>query len=239
MDIYKTINLVNGKIYIGKNKNCDGDYLGSGVLIRRAIKKYGKENFKKEIIDTATTVEELNEKEIFWIDKLNSKDKTIGYNLADGGDGGDLISNSSKKEHFLEYCRNRKGEKNGMYGRKHSPESIKKMKEKKKGQRVGIPTWNKGMSIKNYSENYKNFFNKDKRGPDKRTKNKKYIFISPEKISYEINGDEFHEFLNKHAINASVINHFTNKGVIPPPRNMGVINNERKNLTGWEIKRVK
>lgn len=64
MVIYKTTNLVNGMIYIGKKSQDYDTYLGSGLLLKRAIAKYGKDNFKKEIIDTAQTIDELNEKEI-------------------------------------------------------------------------------------------------------------------------------------------------------------------------------
>jgi hypothetical protein len=48
--IYKTTNLINGKIYIGKrsHENPEKDrYLGSGRVLIQAIKKYGRENFKK------------------------------------------------------------------------------------------------------------------------------------------------------------------------------------------------
>ena len=50
--IYKTENKINGKIYIGKHiTNTIGDnYLGSGIYLLNAIKKYGKENFKKRYI---------------------------------------------------------------------------------------------------------------------------------------------------------------------------------------------
>ena len=51
MIIYKTTNLVNGKIYIGKDKNNNPSYLGSGKILKLAIKKYGKENFTKETIE--------------------------------------------------------------------------------------------------------------------------------------------------------------------------------------------
>ena len=54
--VYKTTNLINGKIYIGQNKGTiDLSYLGSGKLIFRAIKKYGRKNFRLEVLAFATT----------------------------------------------------------------------------------------------------------------------------------------------------------------------------------------
>jgi len=50
--VYKTTNLVNGKIYVGvhKTKNPNDSYLGSGNQIKRAIEKYGADSFSKEIL---------------------------------------------------------------------------------------------------------------------------------------------------------------------------------------------
>ena len=92
MVIYKITNLLNKKVYIGKNKTNELSYMGSGILLKRAIKKYGIENFIKEIIDTAETIKELNEKEIQWISFYESRDNKKGYNIASGGDGGDTLS---------------------------------------------------------------------------------------------------------------------------------------------------
>lgn len=51
MIIYKIINLVNNKIYIGQEKQFNSNYFGSGLLILKAITKYGISSFKKEIIE--------------------------------------------------------------------------------------------------------------------------------------------------------------------------------------------
>jgi group I intron endonuclease len=59
--------------------------LGSGILINNAINKYGKENFKKELICECKTKNKLNKSEKYWIKKLNSKNPNIGYNIAEGG----------------------------------------------------------------------------------------------------------------------------------------------------------
>jgi group I intron endonuclease len=98
MIIYKITNLVNDKIYIGQDKNNKPEYLGSGKLLHLAFKKYGIENFKKEIIEECESKEELDKKEKFWIKELHAQDRTIGYNIAAGGDGGDTLSNHPNKE---------------------------------------------------------------------------------------------------------------------------------------------
>lgn len=85
--IYKITNKVNGKIYIGKHstdKLNDG-YMGSGVLIKKAIQKYGIENFTKDCLAFCDTEEKLNWLECFYIKKYNAKE--CGYNLSDGGEG--------------------------------------------------------------------------------------------------------------------------------------------------------
>jgi hypothetical protein len=94
MQVYKITNVVNGKIYIGKDIVSDKNYYGSGVLIKRAIEKYGKENFKKEILEECNSNNELCEKEKYWINYYNSTNLNIGYNISKGGDGGDTLSNN-------------------------------------------------------------------------------------------------------------------------------------------------
>jgi group I intron endonuclease len=87
MQIYKTTNNINGKIYIGKNKTNNKNYLGSGIVLNFAIKKYGRENFSKEIIEECETYQMLNEQETYWISFYDSTNSKIGYNRSKGGDG--------------------------------------------------------------------------------------------------------------------------------------------------------
>lgn len=98
MIIYKTTNLINGKIYIGQDKNNNPNYLGSGNILNYAIKKYGIENFNKEIIEECDSKLTMNIREIFWISYFNSTNRDIGYNIAVGGEGGDTLSNHPNKK---------------------------------------------------------------------------------------------------------------------------------------------
>jgi group I intron endonuclease len=103
MLIYKLTNLLNGKIYVGKTKNSLSDRLSthkseakrsrSNQYIHKAIRKYGWENFKSEIIeDNIDSLKNLNNREIFYIALYNSTNRGIGYNLSPGGDGGHGLS---------------------------------------------------------------------------------------------------------------------------------------------------
>lgn len=120
MVIYKTKNLINGKIYIGKDSNNYSNYLGGGKLLKLAIKKYGKTNFKKEILEECKSINELNEREIYWIDKFNSKDKNIGYNILDGGEVSPMYNNTHTDETKEKMSNNHydcSGENNPMYNK--------------------------------------------------------------------------------------------------------------------------
>lgn len=96
MIIYKTTNLINGKIYIGKDKNNNQNYYGSGKILKLAIKKYGKENFSKEILEKCDDEKNWLVREVYWIEKYNSIKE--GYNIAIGGNGGDTMSNNPNKK---------------------------------------------------------------------------------------------------------------------------------------------
>lgn len=87
--IYLTTNLVNGKIYVGKHSTnkMNDRYIGSGTVFKKALAKYGKSNFKCEVIAYADTQERLDFLERFYIRKFHCQDPNKGYNLAGGGGG--------------------------------------------------------------------------------------------------------------------------------------------------------
>jgi hypothetical protein len=85
MYIYLTTNLVNGKKYIGQHNGKQSWYLGSGSIFYKAFKKYGRKNFKKEILCYCDSNEELNQKEIYYIDYYNAVEDKDYYNLRPGG----------------------------------------------------------------------------------------------------------------------------------------------------------
>lgn len=85
--IYITINLINGKKYLGLSTFKDGwqDYLGSGKAFKKALKKYGKENFEKHIVWICYSEEELNQSEYDLSVFLDVVESPEWYNLVFGG----------------------------------------------------------------------------------------------------------------------------------------------------------
>lgn len=126
--IYKTTNTVNGKFYIGQHKtnNIDDGYLGSGTEIRRAIKKYGPENFKKEILFDVEDAELLDLlEELIVDDDFVSREDT--YNVIPGGSGSYERTKAVKA-------------RNSYSNMKHpvSAETRKKMSESHKGKTFNL-----------------------------------------------------------------------------------------------------
>ena len=89
--IYKTTNLINGKYYIGMHSTNDlkDGYLGSGKYLWYSIRKYGKENFKCEILEHLNNRDELSQREKEIITEDLIKDP-LCMNLKLGGRGGNV-----------------------------------------------------------------------------------------------------------------------------------------------------
>lgn len=166
--IYEIKNLINGKTYIGQRRCSKGKtpktdkYMGSGELIRKAIKKYGLENFTKIILEEGIeTKEEVNEREIYWISKYREEGKAE-YNLSNGGEGvhctgkieierrnkislslqnhpcseetREKIGAKSKNRYYSEETRQKMSENNAWKGKHLSDEHKRKISESHKGK---------------------------------------------------------------------------------------------------------
>lgn len=120
-----TTNLVNGKRYIGR-KTSDvfvEDYFGSGCHLKRALNKYGKENFKVELIEALDSKEESIEREQYWINYYNAVEDDSFYNHSPGGpnEGWEIGEGNIAK---TKYCRKLNSEKHT--GKTYSKETEEK-----------------------------------------------------------------------------------------------------------------
>jgi hypothetical protein len=130
MHVYLTINKVNGKKYIGYSTRNDDTYFGSGPLILAAIKKYGKHNFEKIILEECLSIEEVSKAERKWIELYDAVNSSEFYNLAEGGYGGNsetvkkywsfLTEDERKSRNSYMKNIDKSGKNNPMYGKSTS-----------------------------------------------------------------------------------------------------------------------
>jgi group I intron endonuclease len=136
MIIYKITNIINGKVYIGKlvNEAAFNSYWGSGLHIGRAVKKYGKDNFKKDILECGIADRKLLcERECYWIKFCDCKSPN-GYNLTDGGEG-NLNPTLEVREKMKNAKLGKPGTRLGKTGYKHSEETKAKIGAANRGNR--------------------------------------------------------------------------------------------------------
>lgn len=162
--IYKTTNNVNGKIYIGQHRSDDFDpnYYGSGKILKRAIKKYGIESFSVSVLTYCNSKSEMDSLERQFIKIYDSRNPSIGYNIAYGGEGGDLVS-CLNEEDYKKFCdivsennkqgiignkgknlseQHKKKIGDGNRGKKHNKEWV----DKQRAKVTGLTAWNKGLT---------------------------------------------------------------------------------------------
>jgi len=106
--IYAITNLVNGKRYVGqtiqgldvrKRQHLkDAKALRYDLHLYRAIRKYGEDAFSWEVCDYAFSREELNQKEVFYIEKYGALCHKHGYNCASGGSNGNNFAGKTPEE---------------------------------------------------------------------------------------------------------------------------------------------
>lgn len=97
--VYITTNLVNFKRYIGSKKSSKflAWYVGSGTIIKKAVSKYGRENFSVEPIEFCSSQEELESREAYWIDYYDAVNSNRFYNLSSAKNGSARESKRSQE----------------------------------------------------------------------------------------------------------------------------------------------
>lgn len=215
MFVYKIINIVNDKIYVGcTTRELEkrlyahfGQRFHNKRLLSRAIIKYGIDKFKISLIEQCASIDEMFEREKYWIGKLKSADPSIGYNLTLGGDAGPSLLGKNhpmfgkKRPDLTELNKKRKGLElsvdhrqkiiESLIGRKHDEVTKAKIANSTK------EGWENGVykDIPNkisVSRMGKSSWNKGRlrhnsgknSGPDRRA----FAFVSPDNILYEGTG---------------------------------------------------
>jgi hypothetical protein len=140
-------------MYIGRKKSASflgNKYLGSGIHLKNAVRKYGEKNFSVDILKECTTEEDLYNSEEYYIRELNAVGSDKFYNLSPGGIhdgfiyGPDNISNraANRKLHSRLLARtNKQYQKKfaeSRMGNKLSDETKLKISASNKGKRLGI-----------------------------------------------------------------------------------------------------
>ncbi len=141
--IYMATNIANDKCYIGQTIQSFNIRINShinealreadDIYFHKAIRKYGKENFRWELIAECNSLEELNRIEIEMIKKHNTFGS--GYNLTEGGAG--HVGHKHTERTRKKLSKANKGKNNPNYGKHHTKESKRKISEANRGRLVG------------------------------------------------------------------------------------------------------
>ena len=120
-----------GRLYVGQHIGDGSDYVGSGVIVKD-IKKSGNENkLITGVIEYINDIEKLDEREIYWIEKLKPK---LNLTLGGGGSFGRKYSKETIEKMSKSKIGMYGGEKNPMFGKKHKEKTKKLMSENQKGE---------------------------------------------------------------------------------------------------------
>lgn len=198
--IYKTTNKLNGKYYIGMHStdNLDDGYLGSGKRLRYSIRKYGEENFEREILEFFDSREELKkrEKEIVNLDEIA---KINCMNLIVGGEGGRGFTSEEQKLNA------KKSNDRQRWLKENDPDWVKKRSEsQKKVVRLAVESGERDLfffdwSGKKHSSKSKEKMSEAKKGKGLKEKNSQFgtCWITKESENKKIKKDELNDYIQQ------------------------------------------
>ena len=154
--IYQITNQINHKIYIGAHstKDINDDYMSSSSIVKSAMKKYGQENFTKEVLFECESVEKMYEKEAELVnDEFIARNDT--YNIKRGGLGGWAHWNDGSERH-------REGARKGGNARRHDmPDGVKFEAGSQRTKDISVKAnVAKALDMKNNPEKYQKIYEK-------------------------------------------------------------------------------
>lgn len=206
--IYCITNLINNKKYIAQAENITIRWKGHikdlnkkihhNCHLQRAWDKYGEHNFKFEIIEVVENNDSLYIREDYWMKKINTLDRTYGYNIREASKNAPIaeetkkklsnvhkgkskseehkkkLSDAGKKRKASEETKKKISESNK--GKKHSEASKQKMSERQKGKKLTIEHKQKLCEIQAVLTNYEvlDILNRTKSGESVQSISKDY-----------------------------------------------------------------
>ena len=181
MVVYKTTNLINGKKYIGMDSHNNPKYLGSGTAFLKAIKKYGRNNFKKEILEYCSSIDELEKRETYWINYYDAIHDKNFYNLSD-----------NRKRGINPFINKTKEELEKIYSKINVPQRNKKISEANKGKPKPLGFGNTNPNPKKGSSKPRGFKNRisPSKGKNWKWKDK----LSNHILQYDLEGNFIKEW---------------------------------------------
>lgn len=165
MYIYKIMNIVNNKVYIGQTTKKYVNYRFSNHIyelnkkehhnehLQRSWDKYGKKCFKFEIVEIWATLDDLNKREIYWIAHFKATDPKFGYNIALGGKGTHSVSPLTRQKLSIKG----KGNKSRT-GQKDTPEMIEAKRKRMLGKKLRPKTKEEKEHLSKYWKGEKSRF---------------------------------------------------------------------------------
>ncbi len=206
--VYKTVNKLNGKIYVGLRRlDLEKGYLGSGKLISSAVDKYGITAFDREILCVCVSRNDADDKEKTYINSLSANDRNIGYNIAKGGNGGDTFTHNPNKEKIRTQC--------SLNSKKLHADGI-----------LGI-----------FSEESKFKMSKSAKARSKPNRTKIYQLTSPVGTKF-ISDGALKKFCSENKLSYNTIRKYINKGLIPIEFREQYNTTLRMNTSGWIISEI-
>lgn len=194
--VYLITNNINGKIYVGVHStdNLMDGYMGSGVLISKAIEKYGVENFTKEIIRFCDNIRDAYDLESIIVDEKFTKDN-LTYNMRTGGCNKQKYYWTEEQKENLRKSRPYHGELNPNYGNGY----------KQSGRRNGRHHTNFSGDIKEVGSKISTALKKSNKNKKSNNPASKIYHISTPNKVINIRKGMLHSFCDHYGMNYNII----------------------------------